>query len=229
MNNKIYNVVILDKSGSMSNIRSQAVGCVNETFGCIRSLRKKNAEQEQLVTLVAFCGCELKMIYENTPIEQVADITEEDYQPCCTTPLYDAIGSVCNPLYFKVKDDPTSSVAVTVITDGYENASHEFNKARIRRLIKRRKEAGWMFAYIGADHDVESVAFSLSIDNHMKFQKTASGVSDMSQKLNRSRACFSKRIQDLSDYAPMSHEEIKQRIEEFKQRKRDASAHFFDE
>lgn len=62
MNSKIYNVVILDKSGSMTSIRKQAVDSVNETFGCIRSMRKKNAEQEQFVTLVAFCGCEQKVI-----------------------------------------------------------------------------------------------------------------------------------------------------------------------
>lgn len=48
MNSKIYNVVILDKSGSMTSIRKQAVDSVNETFGCIRSMRKKNTEQEQL-------------------------------------------------------------------------------------------------------------------------------------------------------------------------------------
>ena len=80
MNSKIYNVVILDKSGSMTSIRKQAVDSVNETFGCIRSMRKKNAEQEQFVTLVAFCGCEQKVIYENTPIEKVNDITIADYE-----------------------------------------------------------------------------------------------------------------------------------------------------
>ena len=99
MNSKIYNVVILDKSGSMTSIRKQAVDSVNETFGCIRSMRKKNAEQEQFVTLVAFCGCEQKVIYENTPIEKVNNITPSDYEPCCMTPMPLAMcAHACTPL-----------------------------------------------------------------------------------------------------------------------------------
>lgn len=171
MNSKIYNVVILDKSGSMTSIRKQAVDSVNETFGCIRSMRKKNVEQEQFVTLVAFCGCEQKVIYENTPIEKVNNITPSDYEPCCMTPLYDAIGNVCTRLHTTVKDDETASVAVTIITDGYENASREFSGKAIKALIEAYKQEGWMFAYIGADHDVESVAFNLSIDNTMTWEK----------------------------------------------------------
>ena len=112
MNSKIYNVVILDKSGSMTSIRKQAVDSVNETFGCIRSMRKKNAEQEQFVTLVAFCGCEQKVIYENTPIEKVNNITLADYEPCCMTPLYDAIGNVCTRLHTTVKDDELSLIHI---------------------------------------------------------------------------------------------------------------------
>lgn len=225
MNNKIYNVVILDKSGSMNSMRSQAVGAVNETFGCIRSLRKKNAQQEQLVTLVAFCGCEQNVIYENAPIEQVADITEADYQPCCATPLYDTIGSVCTRLHTVVKDDPTASVAVTVITDGYENASREFSGKAVKALIEAYKSEGWMFAYIGADHDVESVAFNLSIDNHMAFEKSARGFKSMTRRLNDSRICYAKRMQDVMDFCVASPESSP---EELKKKKKDASAHFFD-
>lgn len=225
MNNKIYNVVILDKSGSMFSVRTQAVGAVNETFGCIRSLRKKNAEQEQLVTLVAFCGCEQNVIYENAPIEQVTNITEKDYHPCCRTPLYDTIGSVCTRLHTVVKDDPTASVAVTVITDGYENASREFSGKAVKALIEAYKSEGWMFAYIGADHDVKSVAFDLSIDNHMAFEKSERGFKSMTRRLNASRICYSKRMQDVVDYSVASPEAS---LEELKKKKKDASAHFFD-
>ena len=187
MNSKIYNVVILDKSGSMTSIRKQAVDSVNETFGCIRSMRKKNAEQEQFVTLVAFCGCEQKVIYENTPIEKVNDITLADYEPCCMTPLYDAIGNVCTRLHTTIKDDASASVAVTIITDGYENASREFSAKAIKALIEAYKQEGWMFAYIGADHDVESVAFNLSIDNTMTWEKTEEGTEKMAKIVNEIR------------------------------------------
>ncbi|MBQ5467044.1 MAG: VWA domain-containing protein, partial [Muribaculaceae bacterium] len=90
--NKIYNVIILDKSGSMSSIAKQAVDGVNETLGAIRSSQLKDPTQDNYVTLVAFCGCELRTIFDNVPIAEVRDITRKDYQPCCMTPLYDAIG-----------------------------------------------------------------------------------------------------------------------------------------
>lgn len=212
MNSKIYNVVILDKSGSMTSIRKQAVDSVNETFGCIRSMRKKNAEQEQFVTLVAFCGCEQKVIYENAPIEKVNNITLADYEPCCMTPLYDAIGNVCTRLHTTVKDDESASVAVTIVTDGYENASREFSGKAIKALIEAYKQEGWMFAYIGADHDVESVAFNLSIDNTMTWEKTEDGTEKMAKIVNESRMQWADRVHYCMAPTPEERAEQKRRI-----------------
>lgn len=212
MNSKIYNVVILDKSGSMTSIRKQAVDSVNETFGCIRSMRKKNAEQEQFVTLVAFCGCEQKVIYENAPIEKVNDITPSDYEPCCMTPLYDAIGNVCTRLHTTVKDDESASVAVTIVTDGYENASREFSAKAIKALIEAYKQEGWMFAYIGADHDVESVAFNLSIDNTMTWEKTEEGTEKMARIVNESRMQWADRVHHCMAPTPEECAEMKRKI-----------------
>lgn len=212
MNSKIYNVVILDKSGSMTSIRKQAVDSVNETFGCIRSMRKKNAEQEQFVTLVAFCGCEQKVIYENAPIEKVNNITLADYEPCCMTPLYDAIGNVCTRLHTTVKDDASASVAVTIVTDGYENASREFSGKAIKALIEAYKQEGWMFAYIGADHDVESVAFNLSIDNTMTWEKTEEGTEKMAKIVNESRMQWADRVHYCMAPTPEERAEMKRKI-----------------
>lgn len=212
MNSKIYNVVILDKSGSMTSIRKQAVDSVNETFGCIRSMRKKNAEQEQFVTLVAFCGCEQKVIYENTPIEKVHNITLADYEPCCMTPLYDAIGNVCTRLHTTIKDDASASVAVTIVTDGYENASREFSAKAIKALIEAYKQEGWMFAYIGADHDVESVAFNLSIDNTMTWEKTEEGTEEMAKIVNESRVQWADCMLRCMAPTPEERAEMKRKI-----------------
>ena len=212
MNSKIYNVVILDKSGSMTSIRKQAVDSVNETFGCIRSMRKKNAEQEQFVTLVAFCGCEQKVVYDNTPFEKVKDITLADYEHCCMTPLYDAIGNVCTRLHTTIKDDASASVAVTIITDGYENASREFSAKAIKALIEAYKQEGWMFAYIGADHDVESVAFNLSIDNTMTWEKTEEGTEKMAKIVNESRMKWADNVHYCMAPTPEERAEMKRRI-----------------
>lgn len=164
------------------------------------------------MTLVAFCGCEQKVIYENTPIEKVNNITPSDYEPCCMTPLYDAIGNVCTRLHTTVKDDESASVAVTIITDGYENASREFSAKAIKALIEAYKQEGWMFAYIGADHDVESVAFNLSIDNTMTWEKTEEGTEEMAKIVNESRMQWADRVHHCMAPTPEERAEMKRKI-----------------
>ena len=42
---------------------------------------------------------------------------------------------------------------VTVITDGYENASREYSGKMIQDMVKRLDAKGWVFTYIGANQD----------------------------------------------------------------------------
>ena len=205
---KVYNVIILDKSGSMSSIARQAVDGVNETIGSIKSAQEKNPDQEHIVTLVAFCGCELKTIYDNTPVAEVRPLTARDYRPCCMTPLYDAVGTTISRVHaLKSKNSDSGSLAlVTIITDGYENASHEFTHSAIRALIDSYKEQGWQFTYIGADHDVEAVAYSLSIDHSMQFDKDEAGTKAMFAKERKSRLRWMKKMSDVMSMPCESHE-----------------------
>lgn len=187
MNTKIYHVIILDKSGSMSSIAEQAISGVNETLGSIKSMQQKESETQHYVTLVAFCGCELRTIFDTVPALEAHDITSADYQPCCMTPLYDAIGNTITKLHKIIVEDENSAASVTIITDGYENASKEFSGIAIKSLIEAYKNEGWLFAYIGTDHDVKSVSFRLSIDNTMQFDKTPEGTHAMFLKQNEAR------------------------------------------
>jgi Mg-chelatase subunit ChlD len=210
---KVYNVIILDKSGSMSSIARQAVDGVNETIGSIKSAQEKNPNQEHIVTLVAFCGCELKTIYDNTPVAEVKTLTDRDYRPCCMTPLYDAIGTTISRVHALKSQNPESLALVTIITDGYENASHEFTHSAIRALIESYKEQGWQFTYIGADHDVEAVSYSLNIDHHMQFDKTEAGTHAMFAKARMARSRWmDKMTSRLSQ--PMSAEDRDECIKE---------------
>ena len=222
----VYNVIILDKSGSMSSIAKQAVIGVNESLGSIRSQQKKAKEEDKpihhKVTLVAFCGCELRQIYDAVPIEETRDITEQDYTPCCMTPLYDAIGNTCTRIHTLVADKPRDSVAVTIITDGYENASREFSGKAIKSLIDAYKSEGWMFAYIGADHDVEAVAKNLEIDNVMQFDKSEAGTRTMFRRASMAREAWANDMADCSIAPEMSDDELLEA-------KRKRSKRFFDD
>ena len=60
---QVYNLVILDKSGSMESIRTEAINGYNETLGSIKSTQLKFMDtQEHFVSLAAFCDCGIDMI-----------------------------------------------------------------------------------------------------------------------------------------------------------------------
>ena len=218
----VYNVIILDKSGSMSSIARQAIDGVNETIGSIRSAQEKNPDQKHMVTLVAFCGCEMKVIYDNVPVAEAKTLTDKDYRPCCMTPLYDAVGSTITRIHSLKSSDDNSLALVTIITDGYENASREFTLTALKSLIDSYKEQGWQFTYIGADHDVEQVAYTLNIAHSMQFDKDEEGTIAMFAKERKSRLRWMERMADVMS-APCGSQE-----ERLKNIKRTNKEDFFD-
>lgn len=188
---QVYNLIILDKSGSMESIRKAAIDGYNETLGSIKAAQLKHINtQEHYISLVAFCGCGVDMIYDCSPIKDAEQLTKEKYIPCCMTPLYDAIGKSIQTLVKKTADIEDAAVLVTIITDGMENASQEWTGKAIKSLIDERKEEGWMFSYIGADHDVESVAASISITNSVVWTKTEAGTEAVINNENLARERF---------------------------------------
>lgn len=184
-----HNLIILDRSGSMSSIREQAIMGINNTLKVIRE-SAKDTGISQLVTLCSFCSCRMEDVYLNTPVEIARDLTAADYEPCCCTPLYDAIGRCCTRLEEKImasEKPEENAVSVTIITDGYENASRNFTGPKVAELIERLKAKGWMFAFIGANIDVKKISFELKIDNSLAFESTKEGTEDMFRKEARSR------------------------------------------
>ena len=163
----------------MQSIKTAAIDSVNETIQTIRSTQKKHEEQEHYVSLVTF-NDDVKTVYECVPVDEVVELTAETYQPDCCTALYDAMGISVNALRKKVAED--DKVLVTVVTDGYENASRKYNGKAIKSFVDELKAKGWVFAYIGANQDVEAVAATISIANVMKFESTPLGTIAMGQE-----------------------------------------------
>ena len=194
---RIINLIILDASGSMESIYNQALSGVNETIQTIRMGKKEHPELEQSLTLASFNSGKnyLNVKYSSTPIDEVKEITREDYIACGCTALYDAMGEMISELKRKVT--PEDRVLVTVITDGYENASVHWNGPQIKSLVEELRQTGWTFTYIGANQDVEAVAGSMGIRNTLAFEETEEETAKMFKRDSSSRRRFMDKIADF--------------------------------
>ena len=209
---QVYNLIILDKSGSMGSIANAAISGFNETVGGIRSAQERFKEtQEHFVSLMIFCDCAKTMVYDRVPVDEVKELTSKEYRPCCCTPLYDAMGISINALYNAIKDKEDATAVVTVITDGLENASKEYSGAAIKALVERMKnEEGWNFAYIGTNQDVTATSASLSIDHYMSFRDDEVGMSEAWDRERKAKmSMFSRFSMSSGATSAMSREERK--------------------
>ena len=226
---KVFNVVVLDRSGSMMSVRRAAVDGFNETLsGIQRAQEKFAATQEHFVTLVAFCGCQLQTVLDQVPAAEASPLRMEDYMPCCSTPLYDAMGFTFTPLRKQVQEMEDAVVVVTIITDGYENASKEYDGKTIRQLVEALRGEGWTFTYMGANQDAVEVAMTLSIRNSRNFDYSEEGTRRGMRKDSCTRMRF---FEQLSDFKAKEYEEERpgMSVEERRQRYTGMADEAFDE
>lgn len=174
----IYNLIIVDESGSMSHLREATLSGINETINAIKNAQKSFEDtQEHSLTLVTFDSStgreDVRTIIDCQPINEVGEFT--DYMPNGCTPLYDAMGMSLTALHQRIKDDADASAVVTILTDGLENASREWRAGNLRQLVEQLKEEGWSFSYMGSAHNVKSVTDLLAIDNVVEFSHDVMG------------------------------------------------------
>ena len=186
---RVFNLIIVDESGSMSVIRKQAFAGMNETLQTVREMQKKYPDTNQYVTLVTFDSDHTKWHYDNTPAADTKNLDWKAYNPCAATPLYDAMGKAISKVNAQI--DEGDNVLVTVITDGEENSSEEWTLKMIRTMIEKLKKQNWTFTLIGTDNlDVETMAKSFAIDEHLEFQQDEAGTKAMFACERRSRECY---------------------------------------
>ena len=195
---RVHNLIIVDESGSMCVIRKQAFSGMNETLQTIRQMQKKFPNQKQSVTLLTFDSGHTTWHYDNTPASQTKDLSWKAYNPGGATPLYDAIGKGISKVNAQVNEG--DHVLVTIITDGEENSSQEWTLRMVRNMIEKLKKQGWTFTLIGTDNlDVESMARSFAIEEHLEFQQDEVGTRAMFAREQRSRERYNCNINACQD------------------------------
>jgi Mg-chelatase subunit ChlD len=142
-------IFILDRSGSMAS-------CWDDTIGGYNSFVESQKELGGTITLVQF-DHDYTVLYTAKPITEVEPLTRQTFVPRGSTALLDAMGQAIKD--YKSPTAPT----VIVLTDGLENASKTYTKAHIKDLVEQKEKDGWVFMYLGANHDAFGEAESLGI------------------------------------------------------------------
>ena len=188
---RVCNLLVVDESGSMSIIERQALVGINETLTTIQKMQKTHKDMEQRVTLITFDSTHKNLFYDNVSAHHAKPLKSRDYTPCGGTPLYDAIGMGIAKINALTTGD--DSVLVTIITDGEENCSEEYDLKMIKNLIEKLKKQNWTFTFIGTDDlDVENIALDMGIDNHLQFSEDEAGTKAMFARENRARERYNK-------------------------------------
>ena len=171
---RIELVLILDKSGSMSGLESDTIGGFNAMIE-----KQKALAVPVRVTTVLF-NDEVDMLYERKDIHFVKPLTAKEYEVGGTTALLDAVGATILRMEQRgVSEREGTKVIFVIITDGMENASTEFTKEKVKKLISDKQEKeGWDFIYLGANIDAaeEAGAIGVSKANAVTYKNTSSGV-----------------------------------------------------
>jgi hypothetical protein len=180
-------VCVIDRSGSMEGIRSDAIGGYN-------SFLQGQGEEPGTAkwTLVLF-DHEYERVLEGVPIESVPPLDNQSYVPRGTTALLDAIGRTVDDVGKRLAQTPEaerpSKVIVAILTDGLENASKDYTRPRIAQMIEHQQNVySWEFVFLAANQDAIATANTLAIPaaNAMNFAATGAGTRQAFAQLNES-------------------------------------------
>ena len=201
--------ILLDRTGSMSNIWDEAIGSVNAYVG---SVIEPDGGPDVIndITLSVFDaqdGLQFDTLRRNIDGEAWTEIGADEVSPRGMTPLFDAIGRIVT---LAEADNPEKAVIV-IMTDGHENASREFTREGVQEVLNRVEDKGWQVVFLGAEFanfgDAEAVG--VGYDNRMavsagQLSQTMENLADK----NRSYA------QGLSDTVEFDAEDRAQAEEE---------------
>lgn len=162
MKNKTDITIILDRSGSMDSVKDDTIGGFNSFLG-----EQQKVEGEAVLSLVQFDD-QYEVVYLDKDIHSAAKLTEATFQPRGMTALFDAVGrtinSVGNRLASTAEAERPDKVLFVIMTDGFENASHEFSASEISEMINHQRNIyKWEFMFIGANQDAVLSAREIGI------------------------------------------------------------------
>ncbi len=192
-------VFILDRSGSMSGLEADTIGGYNAML-----TQQKKEEGEALVSTVLF-DHETQVIHDRVPLDQVEELTSEEYYVRGTTALLDALGGAIHHIgnvhkYAREEDRPEKTLFI-ITTDGMENASHTYTYKKVRQMVERQKEKyHWEFIFLGANIDAVQVAgqFGVQANRAVRYENDSEGT-QLNYRVMSNMVSFARRSSSVKE------------------------------
>lgn len=209
---RTYVVMILDKSGSMEDIKKVALNGFNEHIQTLISEGDKGGET--FVSLVTF-NSKVNADYFNVPTGSLRELTEEAYQPNGWTAYYDAVAYTLDRLKNETNfDDPNNAYLIICISDGDDNRSKTSKSAIAKRISQLKETNKWTFVYIGANQNLDDIQNGLNIDagnvyrgwDASSLESTAVMADSMNKNSRMYFAARSKGLTSVSNYCGLSED-----------------------
>jgi hypothetical protein len=158
---------ILDRSGSMVALADEAIGAFNSFLN-----DQKKQPGECRFTLAIF-DHEYRLEHDEKNVQEAPELNRDTYKPRGTTALLDAIGRTLDDIGQKLsrtpeKDRP-AKVIVAVLTDGLDNASRDYSKAKVDEMIQQQRDKyAWNFQFLAASQDAIVSTIGRTVDVELR-------------------------------------------------------------
>lgn len=159
--NYTHLTLVADRSGSMQSIKSDAEGGIN-------SFIQEQSKKEGKLTLSLYefddrYDCIFNMVNLNSVKPEYKLVPRGN--TALIDSLYRAIVETGEKLASLPESERPGLVLFLVVTDGYENASHEVTQKKLAELIKQQQNIyNWKFTFLGANQDAILTATSMGIN-----------------------------------------------------------------
>ncbi|OZB18494.1 MAG: hypothetical protein B7X53_03115 [Hyphomonas sp. 34-62-18] len=165
----VQSYVLLDRTGSMSDIWDEALSSVNayaESFAeDAPGAEIAGADIKTAVTFAVFDyqdGMQFDVLRDKVDPSAWKNVTNDEASPRGMTPLFDAIGKIIT----RAEVDNPEKAVIVIMTDGLENSSREFTREGAKAALDRAEARGWEVVFLGAEfasfNDAEAVGMAAS-------------------------------------------------------------------
>jgi hypothetical protein len=156
-------ICIIDRSGSMNDIKQDAIGGFNVFLE-----EQKKLPSECVFTYTQF-NQDYEIVHNGIPLADMKPLDETTFVPAGMTALLDAVGRTVDEVGIRLsatpEDEKPEQVILVILTDGEENSSQEYSWSRVAEMLKLQTEKyGWRVVFLAQNLDSQMTATNMGLN-----------------------------------------------------------------